>query len=47
VQANGAPPLPVAEPAPIVLPDAPPLPERLPGPAVPATEDPLAEPPRA
>ncbi|HEX6353945.1 hypothetical protein [Actinophytocola sp.] len=47
VLANGTPPPAVAEPAPIVLPDAPPLPERLPGPAIPATEDPLAEPPRA
>jgi hypothetical protein len=35
------------EPAPIVIPDAPPLPETPPGPAIPATEDPLAEPPRS
>jgi hypothetical protein len=44
---NGMPTTPVAEPAPIVLPDAPPLPETPPGPAVPATEDPLADPPRS
>lgn len=46
------PPAPVAppannEPAPIVIPDAPPPPETPPGPAIPATEDPLAEPPRS
>lgn len=35
------------EPAPIVIPDAPPPPETPPGPAIPATEDPLAEPPRS
>jgi hypothetical protein len=35
------------EPAPIVIPAAPPPPETPPGPAIPATEDPLAEPPRS
>jgi hypothetical protein len=34
------------EPPPIVIPDAPPPPETPPGPAIPASEDPLAEPPR-
>lgn len=55
-QTNGTPPAhpllespamsPAAEPPPIVIPDAPPLPETPPGPAIPASEDPLAEPPR-
>ena len=50
--AAGEPPVSVAppansEPAPVVIPDAPPLPETPPGPAIPATEDPLAEPPRS
>jgi hypothetical protein len=44
--ANGTAPEPQsAEPPPIVLPDAPP-PEPPPGPAIPASEDPLAEPPK-
>lgn len=44
---NGTAPEPsaAAEPPPIVVPDAPP-PEPPPGPAVPASEDPLAEPPK-
>jgi hypothetical protein len=40
-------PEPQAAAEPITIPDAPPLPETPPGPAIPASEDPLAEPPKA
>jgi hypothetical protein len=39
-------PEPQAAAEPITIPDAPPLPETPPGPAIPASEDPLAEPPK-